>query len=87
MSTIEGIVPITAAEFPRRKGTGRPLCAERAAMEKLEVGQGFKCPCRWKHDSQGRCQGTSLTGKVAERDGFSLKSTCRDGVFYVLRTG
>ena len=87
MSTIEGIVPITAAEFPRRKGTGRPLCAERAAMEELKPGLGFKTPCRWKLDPQGRCQGTSLAGKVSLRDGFSLKSTCRDGVFYVLRTG
>ena len=83
--------PITKEEFPMRyqKG-GRHASPFAVAVRALdEIGAGFSTPCLWSHvgnDANRRgCPGTMTAHQVAKRAGIHVRTTCQDGIFYVLR--
>ena len=74
---------------------GRRLTIEGLAIRNLDAGQAIKFACRWRHNEYPRknrpspsgrgCSGIMLAHKNAERQGFKVNATCREGNLYVRR--
>lgn len=84
---------ITREEFeavpkPRSKGSPSP---EVAALRAMNVGEGIKFPCRWKHDTRNRCASHSAIRGIKQSPlspvslGWKLTIRCHQGTVYVLR--
>lgn len=87
MTEKRAIVPITEAEF-RAAGGGRHVprhSEESSAIRALAVGEGFKVPCHWRHNSTGSCGGVSIAHSVAKKHSMKVQTRCKDGVLYVFR--
>ena len=97
MTTIWNVEPDEIPEaFLQGSPKGTPPSAEGNAIRGLQEGKTIAFPCRWKHSEQksrklknGKwsyhrvCMGTNFAHVTANRDGFRIKSTCKDKIVYV----
>ena len=82
---IERIDPST---IPWRPRSGRRSGPETKAVLALAVGEALKYPCRWKHThykGNHYCGGGHVIHAGVKRYGISIRTTCQNGVLYVMR--
>lgn len=55
------------------------------AVYDLQEGEAFQTPCKWNHTSLNGCGGSNTVNTAARRRDFGVRTTCRNGIFYVMK--
>ena len=97
MTTIWNVEPDEMPQvFKAEYSAGRIATPESLAIRDLKEGKTIAFPCRWEHrDMKSKqrkdgswsyhhvCMGTNFAHVTANREGFRIKSTCKDKIVYV----